>query len=199
MKPDKKGILGLFYREKHIVLRYPDANIIDCVEFLEILGKNDFALIEYLYNFLNDFGQKKIDKKTFKKYYVHNLGKVLALLRKSRFKGLFDTEGGESIEESEENNVDFETIIEEFKESLSKSIAFLSGKMGIDPKNIQKNYSFREFKYWEEYYYYIERLKTEEGQKENEKMDTAKRVKREKHIYEAGFEKLEKYLSSKKK
>lgn len=200
MIPEKLGFFGKFKKNSYIVLKYQQANLIECVEFLEILGRQDFTLIEYLYDFITSYGDKKIDKKTFQKYYIHNLSKVLELLRNTRFRGLFDTE--EEKEEKEENPLidprDFEAITEEFKDNLGKSIAFLSGKMGLDPKSIQKTYNFQEFKYWEEHYYYIERFKTEEGAKENQKLDQAKRVKREEHVYKAAFDHLEKYLSSKK-
>lgn len=166
------------------------------------MNSKDFSLIEYLFDFLNTYGDKKIDKKLFEKYYIHNLSKVLDTLRNTRFRGVFGDIGQVSEEKEEEDTIDPEdipNITEEFREGLAKSIAFLTSRMGIDPKTLQKNYNFEEFRYWENYYYYIERSKTEEGQKENKRLDTAKRMEREKHLYDRAFQKLENYLNSKQK
>lgn len=166
------------------------------------MNSKDFGLIEYLYEFINTYGDKKIDKNVFEKYYIYNLSKVLDTLRNTRFRGVFGEIGVESEKKEDISPIDPEdipSITEEFKEGISKSIAFLTSKMGIDPKTLQKNYNFEEFRYWENYYYYIERSKTEEGQKENQRIDTAKRMKREKHLYDRAFQKLENYLQSKQK
>jgi hypothetical protein len=76
-------------------------------------------------------------------------------------------------------------------------IAFLSEKMSIDPNGILKTYTWRQLNFRTKHYIYLEREKTEEGQKLNKKEENKKFTQKYKKEIDAELKQLEKYLQKK--
>lgn len=69
--------------------------------------------------------------------------------------------------------------------------------MAIDPNGILEKYTWRQITFWTKHYLYNERQKTEEGQKENKKIENKEYTdKYEKEIKET-LGRLDRYLQAK--
>jgi hypothetical protein len=84
--------------------------------------------------------------------------------------------------------------MEAFKRDFARLVAFLSKPMATGPNEILKTYTWGQINFWTKHYLYNERQKTEEGQKENKKIENKEYTdKYEKEIKET-LGRLDRYL-----
>ena len=180
-------------RDRVIILNIEEASIEKTLEFLEIMEKVDFKIIELIYNIFRKASNGKINKKIFKKYIGNNLETILEILKKTYIKWVYEENIQEKITEETPKKLDKDDFLKDF----GRLLAFLTNKMSIDPNNLLKTYTRRQIRFWIKHYLYIERAKTEGGQKENKKQDSKDYNTKHKKQIEASLSVIDKYLNKK--
>ena len=186
---------SILNRKRSILLNFEEASVRETLEFLEKVDKANFEIIEFIYKFFEKASNWKLNKKVFSKYIANNLSLILQILKKTYIKGVFWEEKKviKEKEGEEPENLDQE----DFKKDFGRLIAFLTTRMAIDPNGILEKYTWRQITFWTKHYLYNERQKTEEGQKENKKIENKEYTdKYEKEIKET-LGRLDRYLQAK--
>lgn len=110
---------------KEIQLEYREATINESLDFLETIEKKDFSLIEYVYNFLVEYGDKKMTKKEFQENVILEFKEILEIIKKTRFSGFFETPEGETSENTEKLENEPESNLKETKKQIGKTVSYV--------------------------------------------------------------------------
>lgn len=196
IRADETSFTIVLKDKKEILLKYPEATIWESLDFLEVVNKKDFSLIEYIYNFILQFWDKQITKQEFQDNITLEFWEFMQQIKTSRFSGIFEEkkENPEKIEENPEDNEKKGFDLDDIEKDLAKILTYLSPKMARDPKYIMQNYSWSELTYWAKWYVYQDNEQTKEWRERNRALENNDHIDKNKDFYEKEFEKLDLYL-----
>ncbi len=178
----KEYDLVLKFWKKEIIFKYEEATAYEVLKFIQEMKKENFSLIEWLYDFLND--KTKLSKKEFAKTLT-SFENVFTAVQNSYFFNVFNKK--KSLRQTRD------------KMPFNAYICAVSEYCKIDPLTLIKKYTFRQLEYFAEWVVYNLNSKTKEGVKRNRMNSRVKNIKEMWNIDEdlARVEKLKKRMEAK--
>jgi hypothetical protein len=165
LRKDYELEISIWNKKK--VFMYQQATAYETLEFIELASKENFNVLEWVYDFLNNVCKVKkipftnnISRKEYMKY-VKNFDKIFRVIKDTYFKWAF---GKEETEQ--------ETLFESY-------IAFMSKELNIDPLRLLKEYTFEQLTTISDGVIYNINMQTEEGQKANKKIMNKRKIEKQ--------------------
>ena len=170
MKIRREYALTVRMWKKTRVFSYMQATAYETLCFMEQLKEDDFNLIVWIFEFLNNtcatkrefLRKNNISTKEFSKYAV-DFQKIFETIQKTRFYGAFVPPTIESEEEDE--SMPFDAYL-----------TLLSEKLQIDPLAILEKYTFEQINELWKGIIYVINMQTEEWRKKNERLKLAEKM-----------------------
>lgn len=194
----KRKFLFISYTRR-IKLQYSEATISESLDFLEILEADGQWLLEYLVDFLEETTQGKYWEKFFYKNIIPELGKFIDILRDTKYRAVFQVKKGNEVNKAKKQLENMSSWIAEIEEQVWKMAVFLSMHTSMDFISILNKYTFSQISFAIGKVIYYKNEKTEEGRKENERIDNKKYFSKHKKSIDSQIARIDLFYKNQKK